>query len=67
MIISVGDKSYTCFAEHNGIKFSSNSSKSLLLEPNRRFNSFDECKQIVALHHNIAVSKIETHCGVQRT
>lgn len=67
MIISVGDKDYICFSEFDGIRFSSSCSKSLSLDPNKRYNSFEECKKVVAQHHNIELSKIETHCGVQRT
>lgn len=67
MIISYGDQSYVCFSELSGIKFAFHSEKALSLEANRRFSSFDECKRIIAEHHNVSLEKIETSGGVLRT
>lgn len=67
MIISYGDQSYVCFSELDGIQFSVRSAILLSLESDRRFGSFDECKRIVAQHHNVSLEKIEISCGVLRT
>lgn len=67
MIISFENIDYICFGEYDGIKFSNGSSKVLLLDKNKKFQSFDECKQIVANHHNVPLLRVSAHCGVLRS
>lgn len=66
-MLSVGYSTYCCFGEPSGIKFSQDSSKELGIEKYTHFSSFEDCKEIIARHHNVSVSKLEIHHGVQRS
>lgn len=67
MILSVGYKTYCCFGEPSGIKFSQESSKELGVKKDAYFSSFEECKAIVAKHHDVSASKLEIHHGAQHS
>lgn len=67
MLIFIGDKTYICFEEYNGVKFSQASSKNLGIENDAKFSSFEECREVVAKHHNVNVSKLEIGHGTVRS